>query len=650
MCGITGFIDYSFKSDQHEVLRMADALSHRGPDAKGCELYTTDHAMVGLGHRRLSIIDLSPEGHQPMTSDSGRYVICLNGEIYNFQEIRTELEDLGAAPNWRGHSDTEVLLAAIEFWGLKRALQKSIGMFALALWDKKERMLSLARDRMGEKPLYYGWQGKTFLFASELKALRLHPNWGGEVDRGALCLFMRYAYIPAPYSIHQDIYKLEQGTILSLNEPKGREQELVQETYWSLWDVAHDGIENPFQGDAQEAVDELERLLLDAVGKQMVSDVPLGAFLSGGYDSSTITALMQARSSKPVKTFSIGFYEEGYNEAHHAKAVAQHLGTEHTEMYVTPDEAMQVIPELYEIYDEPFADSSQIPTYLLSKLTGKHVTVALSGDGGDELMRGYGRYNHALRLWNLISLFPKSIRSVLGRVFLAIPASTLDATFSWAKPFLTSYAKSGPVSLKLLKAGEGFRQPGFLQFYNYLLSKWKNPQDIVVGGNEPATLFDIIARSEAFSDKDRAMLYMDAMTYLPDDILVKVDRAAMRESLETRIPLLDHRIVEFAWRLPNRFRWQNNFSKWALRQVLYKYVPPKLMDRPKKGFALPIGDWIRGPMKNWAENQIKNERLKQQSLFDADKVSQIWKEHLSGEYENQELLWTVLMAQGCVQL
>ncbi|CAK8717269.1 Asparagine synthetase [glutamine-hydrolyzing] 1 [Candidatus Electrothrix gigas] len=467
-----------------------------------------------------------------------------------------------------GGSDTEVLLAAIEHWGLRDALQKSIGMFALALWDKKERVLYLARDRMGEKPLYYGRQGKTFLFGSELKALRAHPAWAGTIDRGALCLYVRYGYIPAPYSVYQDINKLTQGTILRLDVHKGPVQHLTPEPYWSLADVVRAGAENPFSGDEREAVDELERLLLDAVGKQMVSDVPLGAFLSGGYDSSLITALMQAQSTKPIKTFSIGFHEQGYNEAPHAKAVAEHLGTEHTELYVTPEQAMEVIPELPHLYDEPFADSSQIPMYLLAKMTREHVTVALSGDGGDELMRGYGRYDRAVQPWEKLCRIPPTARRAAGKVLLSVPAAVWDFAFSWLAPLFRQYAGNDPFSEKMAKMGTSLCQPDFVSFYQYKISKYKEPEQIVLHSKEPWSLFDEVRSDAHFhQDADIAMLFIDAMMYLPDDILVKVDRAAMGVSLETRIPLLDHRIIEFVWTLPDRFRWRPGFNKWALRQV-----------------------------------------------------------------------------------
>ncbi|CAK8722789.1 hypothetical protein KKHLCK_12055 [Candidatus Electrothrix laxa] len=644
MCGITGFFDFTHNSNQSVLTKMTDALIHRGPDDSGTELIKTDRALLGLGHRRLSIIDLSAEGKQPMTSASGRYVICFNGEIYNFQDIRAELEHIGTAPRWRGHSDTEVLLAAVEHWGLQQALQKSVGMFALALWDKKEQTLSLARDRMGEKPLYYGWQGKTFLFGSELKALREHPVWQGNIDRGALCLYMRHGYIPAPYSIYQGISKLTQGTILRIGINNGQNQQLRPKPYWSLLDVVRSGVENPFPGDGQEAVDELERLLLGAVARQMISDAPLGAFLSGGYDSSLIVALMQAQSTQPVKTFSIGFHEQKYNEAPHAKAVAEHLGTDHTELYVTSKQAMEVITKLPQLYDEPFADSSQIPTFLLAKMTREHVTVALSGDGGDELMRGYSRYNQTKTIWEKLKPIPKGVRRTIGKSLKAVPAPVWDASLFWAETMLRPYVASGPVSYQINKGAGAFLQPDFYTLYRSLMSIWDEPGKVVKDGQEPKTLFDSIGRNRLFQDLDRGMLYLDSMTYLPDDILVKVDRAAMGVSLETRIPLLDHNVIEFIWSLPNNFRWQNGISKWALRQVLYKYVPRNILDRPKKGFAIPINDWVRDPLKDWAGDSLSREKLKKQNLFQTNIVEQAWEDHLNGN--TRSCLWPVLMTEG----
>ena len=644
MCGITGFLDFTHNSNLSTLKRMTDSLVHRGPDDSGYELIRTNQAMIGLGHRRLAILDLSAEGKQPMTSATGRYMICFNGEIYNFLEIQSELESCGVAPRWRGHSDTEVLLAAIEHWGLQQALQRSIGMFALALWDKKERALLLARDRMGEKPLYYGWQGKTFLFGSELKALRKHPAWERSVDHAALSLYIRYGYIPAPYSIYQGISKLTQGTTLRLDIHDLFDQHPIPEPYWSLFDVVCSGMKNPFKGDEQEAVDELECLLLNAVGRQMISDVPLGAFLSGGYDSSLITALMQAQSAKPVKTFSIGFYEQRYNEAQHAKSVAEYLGTEHTELYITPEQVIEVVPKLFQLYDEPFADSSQIPTYLLSSVARKHVSVALSGDGGDELMRGYFRYNQARSIWDKIGTCPSSFRGVIGRTLMGVPSLFWDTVFFWMENLLQPYVASGPVSDKIYKIAEVFLQPDFYCFYNHLVSVWKHPEKVMFSIQDTQTLFDTIGSLPIFKDTNRGMLYIDTMAYLPDDLLVKLDRAAMGVSLETRIPLLDHNVVEFIWSLPNRFRWRNGVSKWALRQVLYKYIPQAMIDRPKKGFSVPIDDWIRYSLKEWVSEMLLSEEFERQKIFRPDIVKQIWQEHMSMKYQRGKQLWVVLMA------
>lgn len=644
MCGIAGFLDFTCRSNTNILKQMTDTLVHRGPDGSGYEIFKTDQTIIGLGHRRLSIIDLSPHGKQPMASPSGRYILSYNGEIYNFQDIRTELENLGQAPNWRGHSDTEVLLAAIECWGLTKALQKSVGMFALALWDKKEQALFLARDRMGEKPLYYGWQGNTFLFGSELKALKSHPVWAGEVDREALCLYMRHGYIPAPYSVYQGIKKLTQGTLLRIDSHKSSNQGLFPKPFWSLRDTVLSGMQNPFQGDEREAVDELERLLLDAVGKQMVSDVPLGAFLSGGYDSSLITALMQAQSTRSVKTFSIGFHEQGYNEAPHAKAVAEHLGTNHTEMYVTPQQGMDIIPSLPQLYDEPFADSSQVPTCLLAKMTRDHVTVALSGDGGDELMRGYARYDQALQLWRGMERIPRKIRSAIGKNVKNAPAFLLDSLLFWSKPLLDRYVVYGQISDKIFKACDAFIQPDFYAFYKHLVSLWNEPENLVVNGHEPQTCFDSIGQDFLFKNSELGMIYLDSLTYLPDDILVKVDRAAMGVSLETRIPFLDHRVVEFIWSLPTNFRWRAGTSKWALREVLYRYIPKEIMDRPKQGFAVPIDSWLRGPIKGWADHILSREKMQKHGLFNSEIIEHTWKQHLSGNYQRQNRLWSVLMA------
>lgn len=538
------------------------------------------------------------------------------------------MEALNVAPKWRGHSDTEVLLAAVEHFGLQRALQKSIGMFALALWDKKEQVLFLARDRMGEKPLYYGWQGKTFLFGSELKSLQKHPAWIGEIDSGALTLYVRHSYVPGPYSIYQGIAKLPQGTILRVDINNDAQHTQQPESYWSLHDVVCKGIENPFAGDEKEAVDELERLLLAAVARQMTADVPLGAFLSGGYDSSLITALMQAQSARPVKTFSIGFHESGYNEAPYAKAVAEHLGTEHTELYATPQDAIDLIDQLPSVYDEPFADSSQIPTLLLSKMTKKYVTVALTGDGGDELMRGYQqRYNKTVTLWNFFDSIPSGARKVAGNIMGHAPLS-----------FKT-------VGHRARQIGRAALFSDFPHYYRYMVSVCKTPEKILLMPFETRTFYDDIDLTHGLNlDYNKLMLYIDSMTYLPDDLLVKTDRAAMSVSLETRIPLLDHLVVELIWSLPDKFRWRDGISKWALRQIAYRYIPKHLLERPKKGFSVPIADWIKGPLHNWAERILDVNILQQQGIFQIEQVQALWNEHIAQQKNRINFLWPLLMA------
>jgi asparagine synthase (glutamine-hydrolysing) len=620
---------------------MADAITHRGPDDSG--VWMDEAAGVALAHRRLSILDLSPAGHQPMLSASGRYVIAFNGEIYNHLELREALTGIA----WRGHSDTETLLAAFERWGIETTLKKSVGMFAIALWDRETHILTLARDRLGEKPLYYGWQNGVLLFGSELKALKAHPAFAGDIDRNALTLFLRHNYIPAPYSIYRDIHKLLPGTYWQI----GRDALAAQRTqgelkiYWSAREVAEAGQRNLFRGGDAEAVAELERLLGQAVGGQMVADVPLGAFLSGGVDSSTVVALMQARSSRPVKTFTIGFKEAGYNEAEHAHAVARHLGTEHTELYVTPQDAMDVIPSLSAIYDEPFADSSQIPTCLVSRLARSHVTVSLSGDGGDELFGGYNRYFWARNLWRKLGWMPRPLRAALAGVLTTLPPASWNTAFQkleqWL-PIRLRYANPGD---KLHKAAEILAVRSPEEIYLGLVSHWKNPAQLVPGSHEPLTLLTDPGQQADLPDFEHRMMYLDTVTYLPDDILTKVDRAAMSVSLETRVPLLDHRVVEFAWTLPLDMKIRHVQGKWLLRQVLYRHVPQSLMERPKMGFGVPIDQWLRGPLKPWASTLIDPARLVREGIFDSAPIQQKWHEHQAGARNWSYYLWDVLMFQ-----
>ncbi|MGZ5092905.1 MAG: asparagine synthase (glutamine-hydrolyzing) [Burkholderiales bacterium] len=644
MCGLCGFLQIDRVIEPSSmttvVERMADTLFHRGPDDSGT--WIDKDAGIALGHRRLSIIDLSPEGHQPMTSHSGRYVMAYNGEIYNFRELRKELERDGV--QWRGHSDTEVMLAAFEAWGVEGALQRFNGMFAFALWDRNEKALHLARDRLGEKPLYYGWAGKTFLFASELKALKAHPAWRAEIDRNALAAYLRHNYVPAPYSIYTGIAKLPPGHRIKL---MAHDTGPVRtEPYWSLREAAEAGVANPLDVDDETAVEELDRLLRDAIARRMVADVPVGVFLSGGIDSSTVVALMQAQSSRPVRSFSIGFAEEAYNEARHAKAVAQHLGTDHTELYVTPQQAMSVIPKLPLIYDEPFADSSQIPTFLVSELARKHVAVTLSGDGGDELFCGYVRYFWGRRIWNRIGRLPYGLRTLTAAALRSLSPSSWNVLFAGMNRLMSSTAVGELTGDRVHKLANVLAVSSPDALYHGLVSHWPQPQSMVHGSREPLTALTDRTQWARLSDFTQRMMFLDAVTYLPDDILVKVDRASMAVSLEARVPMLDHRVVEFAWRVPLSRKNRNDQGKWLLRQVLYRYVPPALIDRPKMGFGVPIDSWLRGPLRGWAEDLLCEHRLRDQGYFDPAPIRQKWAEHTSGGCNWQYWLWDILMFQA----
>lgn len=650
MCGLSGFFDSSSRTPAREWAvaagRMADALRHRGPDDSG--VWTDPDAGIALSHRRLSILDLSVEGHQPMFSSCGRYALVFNGEIYNFLELTRELAEAGH--RFRGHSDTEVMLAAFVHWGVAGALKRFVGMFAFALWDRMERTLHLARDRIGEKPLYYGWSGGVFLIGSELKALRAHPRWQGEIDRDALALFMRHNYIPAPHSIYRGILKLPPGTFLSLRTASAQVGSLPGPvSYWDLKSVAEAGVRHPFDGNEIEAAGRLEAVLRESIAKQMVADVPLGAFLSGGVDSSTVVALMQAQSSRRIKTFTIGFHEREYNEAPYAKAVASHLGTNHTELYVTPKEALGVIQHLPTIYDEPFSDSSQIPTFLVSELARRHVTVSLSGDAGDELFGGYLRYPLAQRIWNRVGWIPRTGRNAISTILRSLKPETWERTLGWASKFASDPVWSERIGDRLHKLADILAAETPDQIYRGLVSHWKEPDQLVLGSREPATVLNDPARWAEVPGFFERMMYLDTMSYLPDDVLVKVDRAGMAVSLESRIPLLDHRVVEFAWRLPLSMKVRRGREKWLLRQVLYKYVPKNLIERPKKGFGVPIDQWLRGPLRDWAENLLLPDRLKREGFLNPSLVAAKWSEHLSGKRNWQYYLWDVLMFQAWLE-
>jgi asparagine synthase (glutamine-hydrolysing) len=646
MCGIVGSFGSAGVSEGSLagiIENMSKCLQHRGPDDAG--VWVDESLSVGLGHRRLSILDLSPAGHQPMASHCGRYVMTFNGEIYNYLEIRRDLEAGGSAPRWRGTSDTEIILQAIARWGISKALERMSGMFALAVWDRADRTLHIARDRLGEKPLYYGRLGGTFVFASELKAFRAHPHWSGEIDRGALSLFLRHGYVPTPHSIYRGIHKLTPGRYLSVRVD-GTEQ---QNVYWSAREIAGQGVAEPFPGSDAEAVEALERLLSRAVGRQMVADVPLGAFLSGGIDSSTVVALMQAQSTQPVKTFTIGFTEKGYNEAEHAKAVAGHLGTDHTEMYVTAAQAQAVIPRLPELYDEPFSDASQIPTFLVAQLARRKVTVSLSGDGGDELFGGYNRYFIGRGLWKKVGWLPAQMRRAAAAALTAASPAHWDrllAPLEAISPGHLRYANPGE-KLHKLASVLGADTPDDL--YRRLTSQWNNPAAMVLSGHEPATVITDRSQWADLSDFTQRMMFLDLISYLPDDILVKVDRAAMGVSLETRVPLLDHEVVEFAWRVPLSMKYRDGQGKWLLRQLLYKFVPRSMIERPKSGFDVPIGDWLRGPLRDWAAALLSEKRLSTEGFFEPSLIRQKWEQHLSGRRDWQQLLWTVLMFQAWLE-
>ncbi|HEX5665503.1 MAG TPA: asparagine synthase (glutamine-hydrolyzing) [Hyphomicrobium sp.] len=647
MCGIAGFLTDRLRADAGDILAaMAARLHHRGPDEGG--MWRDDAEGVALAHRRLAVIDLSSAGHQPMVSADGRYVIAFNGEIYNHLSLRRELDQAGTAPAWRGHSDTETILAVIGSFGIDEGLRRLTGMFAFAMWDRQERRLTLARDRLGEKPLYYGWCGDMLLFASELKAIRSHPGWHGEIERGALASYMRLGYVPLPHSIYRGIRKLIPGTYVVISGAGERGVLPEPQTYWSAREAAARGEETELSDG--DAVDQLELLLRQAVGGQMVSDVPLGAFLSGGVDSSTVVALMQAQSARPVKTFSIGFTEADYDEARYAKAVAAHLGTEHTELLVTPADALTVIPSLPEIYDEPFGDSSGIPTYLVARLARRHVTVSLSGDGGDELFGGYNRYLWGRSLWHRIGHLPLGLRRLAARTITSLPAETWDHLASPLGVVLPRRLRQRAIGDKLHKLAEVMDVASAEDLHRRLISQQRQSRSIVIGADDAtATWADAEAAKLERYDFCERMMFHDLLAYLCDDILTKVDRAAMAVSLETRVPLLDHRVLEFAWKVPLHMKIRNRQGKWLLRQVLYRHVPPELIERPKQGFGIPLDSWLRGPLRDWAEALLDPSRLQRDGYLESRTIGEKWREHLSGRRNWQHWLWNVLMFQAWLE-
>ena len=632
MCGFGGFINFNSKWGDPLILlhKMGDSLIHRGPDDYG--VWFDKNYGIGFSHRRLSVVDLSMQGHQPMVSSSGRFVIAYNGEIYNHKELKKKLFQNSAT--FRGSSDTEVLLAAIEFWGIKQTLQRCIGMFAFSLWDKREQTLSLVRDRMGEKPLYYGWQGKginrTFLFSSELKSLRQHPAWQGGVDRDALANLLRYNYIPTPQTIHPRVFKLRPGHILNIKKSDNGGWNEQEECWWSLQEVAQHAIKKPFVASRVEAIDHLDKLLHRAIQGQSLADVPLGVFLSGGVDSSLVAAVMQDISGNPINSFTIGFENSAYDESMDARAVANHLGSSHHELIVTEDDALSLIPKLSDCYDEPFADVSQIPTFLVSALAKNDVTVALSGDGGDELFAGYNRHKWAPSLLQKMQYFPEVVRKALAILIESTSPSSWDYFFKIIDPLLPQKLRVSHPGEKIQKISTLLKQSGERELYAMLVRIWPDPIPLLNGNS-----YDLVddhtklwSLGGGFTDR---MTYIDAVTYLPDDILTKVDRAAMANSLETRAPLLDRCIVEFATKLPQSMKIYQGEGKWILREVLNKYVPKKLTERPKIGFGVPIGEWLKSPLHEWAEDLLSEQKLKDGGYFNLEQVRRVWDQHNDGK-------------------
>lgn len=630
MCGIVGFLQPAGFSTVHAeklVGRMASEIAHRGPDDSG--VWLDGRAGVALGHTRLSIVDLSSAGHQPMVSASGRYTIALNGEIYNHAQIRKEIQGSRSNTVWRGHSDTETLLSAIDCWGIERTLTKSVGMFAFVLWDRQEQTLTLARDRLGEKPLYYGWQGDIFLFGSELKALRAHPSFLADIDRDAVAMYLRRGYISAPRSIYQNIHKLQPGTSVQLSASSGRLNDV--KCYWSLSEVIENAGSNRFVGTDAEAIDELEAYLTRAIAQQSIADVPLGAFLSGGIDSSTVVSLMQSQSAGRIKTFTIGFQESGYDEAVQAKAIADHLGTDHNELYVTPKDAMDIIPCLHTMYDEPFGDSSAIPTALVSRLARQQVKVSLSGDGGDELFGGYRRYQRTADIWAAVNRIPRIIRKSMSYGFRTASSLAGMSAYGWKADRLAHYLSA----------------LNWSDVYSIQTQQFTASYNLVVGPHRlsPASLSESLAPPMSGS-LHHFMMVRDALGYLPDDILVKVDRAAMSTSLETRMPMLDHRVVELAWSLPIEMKLRHGQGKWVLRKLLERHVPLALIDRRKSGFSIPVGEWLKGPLRDWAEQLLSTDRLRRDGILNTELVRSQWSQHLKGQRNCADSVWALLMFQA----